>query len=76
MDLNDGGDINQDVPLLPHYEAGRKKTLYRRTLWVGPRGTFTPFHKDPYIGLYSQSKPFSGFMLFHSETDDLAFEKF
>ena len=54
MDLDDARALQDDVPALPHFSTGPKGTLYRRTLWIGPDGTFTPFHKDPYIGLYSQ----------------------
>jgi len=56
MDLSDTGDLQIDVPPLKHFEAGPKNTIYRRTLWVGPDESFTPFHKDPYIGLYSQGR--------------------
>lgn len=36
--------------------------MYRRTLWVGPGGSFTPFHRDPNVGLYTQV---SGKKVFH-----------
>ena len=53
-DVMDKPTLIADVPNLPHYEAGSQKSLYRRTMWVGPKRSFTPFHKDPYVGIYSQ----------------------
>lgn len=37
--------------LLPRLDVG---DIYNRTLWVGPQGSFTPFHRDPNHGVYSQ----------------------
>lgn len=37
--------------VLPPLDVG---DIYNRTLWVGPRGSFTPFHRDPNHGVYSQ----------------------
>ncbi len=54
MDLTDAGNLQSDVPALPHFETGLQGSTYRRTIWVGPERSFTPFHKDPYVGLYSQ----------------------
>ena len=56
-DLLDDKDLVGDVPPLDVFEAGSQETIYRRTMWIGPKASFTPFHKDPYIGLYSQSEP-------------------
>ncbi|OCF41874.1 hypothetical protein I317_04284 [Kwoniella heveanensis CBS 569] len=42
------------VPPLIHFYQGKEKSLYRRTIWIGPERSFTPFHKDPYVGIYSQ----------------------
>ncbi|KAK1924289.1 hypothetical protein DB88DRAFT_489710 [Papiliotrema laurentii] len=53
-DLLDDPALAADVPALDVFKAGPQATVYRRTLWIGPRGSFTPFHRDPYIGLYSQ----------------------
>jgi hypothetical protein len=47
--------FDRDTPSLPHFSCGPRGEVYRRTLWVGPGGSFTPFHRDPYIGIYSQS---------------------
>jgi hypothetical protein len=55
-DVMDNPTLIADVPNLPQYEAGSQKSLYRRTIWVGPKRSFTPFHKDPYVGIYSQSR--------------------
>ncbi|RSH87252.1 hypothetical protein EHS25_003161 [Saitozyma podzolica] len=46
--------FDRDTPSLPHFSCGPRGEVYRRTLWVGPGGSFTPFHRDPYIGIYSQ----------------------
>lgn len=59
-DVMDKPTLIADVPNLPQYAAGSQKSLYRRTIWVGPKRSFTPFHKDPYVGIYSQSRyPFA-----------------
>lgn len=55
-DVLDKPTLIADVSNLPQYEAGPQKSLYRRTIWVGPKRSFTPFHKDPYVGIYSQSR--------------------
>ncbi|WWC94331.1 hypothetical protein V866_001173 [Kwoniella sp. B9012] len=54
-DLLDGSPkLAEAVPSLPHFYMGNEKSLYRRTVWIGPEKSFTPFHKDPYVGIYSQ----------------------
>lgn len=53
--------VKSDVPDLPHFACGPRQEVYRRTLWVGPSGSFTPFHRDPYIGIYSQRAYLSAF---------------
>lgn len=50
------------APPLEHYGAGPRGDVYRRNLWVGPAGSFTPFHRDPNIGLYTQV---AGTKVFH-----------
>ncbi|ORX36577.1 hypothetical protein BD324DRAFT_626374 [Kockovaella imperatae] len=42
------------IPPLEQYESGPQASLYRRTMWIGPKGSFTPFHRDPYHGIYTQ----------------------
>jgi hypothetical protein len=42
-------------PDLEHYLSGPRGDIFRRTIWIGPAGSWTPFHKDPYIGIYNQS---------------------
>lgn len=53
--LDSTPQLLDDVPALTHFYQGKEKSLYRRTIWIGPNGSFTPFHKDPYVGIYSQS---------------------
>lgn len=50
--LLDLPSLRAAVPPLEHYK-GPKGDVYGRTLWVGPRGSFTPFHRDPNVGLYT-----------------------
>ncbi|WOO80615.1 JmjC domain-containing protein 5 [Vanrija pseudolonga] len=50
------------APPLEHYATGPRGDVYRRNLWVGPAGSFTPFHRDPNIGLYTQV---AGAKVFH-----------
>ncbi|WWC89194.1 uncharacterized protein L201_004112 [Kwoniella dendrophila CBS 6074] len=52
--LDNSPKLAEGVPPLPHFYEGAEKSLYRRTVWIGPEKSFTPFHKDPYIGIYSQ----------------------
>ncbi|KAK4690009.1 hypothetical protein P7C73_g121, partial [Tremellales sp. Uapishka_1] len=47
--------ISSAVPHLPHFDVGPRGSFYRRTIWIGPSGSFTPFHRDPYMGIYSQN---------------------
>lgn len=55
-DLLEHGDLAAAVPELDLFKAGPQGTMYRRTIWIGPRQSFTPFHRDPYIGLYTQGE--------------------
>ncbi|KAK8864510.1 hypothetical protein IAR55_001760 [Kwoniella newhampshirensis] len=52
--LDSSPNLLEAIPVLPHFYEGKEKSLYRRTMWIGPKGSFTPFHKDPYHGIYSQ----------------------
>ncbi|WVO16111.1 hypothetical protein L204_103778 [Cryptococcus depauperatus] len=52
--LDSTPSLLEDVSPLPHFYVAKEGSLYRRTIWIGPQGSFTPFHKDPYIGIYSQ----------------------
>ncbi|KAL1411573.1 hypothetical protein Q8F55_002537 [Vanrija albida] len=49
-------------PPLEHYTSGARRDVYARNLWVGPAGSFTPFHRDPNVGLYTQV---AGSKVFH-----------
>ncbi|EIW70413.1 hypothetical protein TREMEDRAFT_29073, partial [Tremella mesenterica DSM 1558] len=49
----DNSELSKAMPELEHFSCGPRCQNYRRALWIGPDGTFTPFHKDPYIGLYT-----------------------
>lgn len=62
-DLLDDKKLADDVPPLDVFTAGPQGTIYRRTMWIGPGRSFTPFHKDPYIGLYTQSKSFNSVLI-------------
>ncbi|WVF71303.1 hypothetical protein IAT40_006106 [Kwoniella sp. CBS 6097] len=52
--LDSSPRLAEAVPPLSHFYEGKEKSLYRRTIWIGPEKSFTPFHKDPYVGVYSQ----------------------
>lgn len=53
LDPNTHPALCASVPELAHYKA-LNGDIYRRTLWIGPAGSFTPFHRDPNAGLYTQ----------------------
>lgn len=55
--LDSAPDLTEHVPDLEHYTSGPRGDMFRRTIWIGPEGSWTPFHKDPYIGIYNQSEP-------------------
>jgi lysine-specific demethylase 8 len=57
------------VPPLEHYK-GPRGDVYGRTLWVGPKGSFTPFHRDPNVGLYTQV---AGGKVFHLVPPEVRF---
>ena len=54
MDLSEAlPELAQCVPGDPPFReaAGR---VYQRSVWLGPRGTVTPLHRDPYFNLLCQ----------------------
>ncbi|ORY32796.1 hypothetical protein BCR39DRAFT_350713 [Naematelia encephala] len=54
-DLLEIPSVLKDVsPPLEHFSSGPRSEIWRRTIWIGPKGSWTPFHRDPYIGLYTQ----------------------
>ena len=52
--LDSAPRLAEHVPDLEHYSTGPRGDIFRRTIWIGPSGSWTPFHKDPYIGIYNQ----------------------
>ncbi|TXT07182.1 hypothetical protein VHUM_03352 [Vanrija humicola] len=62
LDSPSAPELAAAAPPLEHYAAGPRGDVYRRNLWVGPAGSFTPFHRDPNIGLYTQV---AGSKVFH-----------
>jgi lysine-specific demethylase 8 len=46
--------LTHTIPELSHFRSGASGDIYRRTMWVGPSGSFTPFHRDPNVGIYTQ----------------------
>ena len=53
--LDSAPEAQKQCPDLEHYLTGPRGDVFRRTIWIGPAGSWTPFHKDPYIGIYNQS---------------------
>jgi hypothetical protein len=53
--LDSAPEAAAQCPDLEHYMSGPRGDIFRRTIWIGPAGSWTPFHKDPYIGIYNQS---------------------
>jgi len=53
--LDSAPEAAAHCPDLEHYMSGARGDIFRRTIWIGPAGSWTPFHKDPYIGIYNQS---------------------
>lgn len=48
--------LSDHCPPLPHSVSGARqaKEQWRRNLWIGGAGTFTPIHRDPYQNLFAQ----------------------
>ncbi len=67
--LLDLPNLKAAVPPLEHY-TGPRGDVYGRTLWVGPEGSFTPFHRDPNVGLYTQV---AGRKVFHLVPPEVRF---
>ena len=48
----------EGIPLGPPFaELGQR--MHQRSVWLGPRGTQTPLHCDPYFNLFCQVQSFS-----------------
>jgi lysine-specific demethylase 8 len=48
-------ELNQQAPCLDlAVSGGPKGQFWRRNVWIGPSGTFSPIHRDPYHNLYCQ----------------------
>lgn len=48
--------LSSHCPPLPHTTAGPRgdREQWRTNTWIGPQGTFTPIHRDPYENLFVQ----------------------
>lgn len=43
-------ELKEDIPgpfLEPYLTEGGKGEVWPCNVWIGPRGTFTPIHRDP-----------------------------
>ncbi|SPO23879.1 uncharacterized protein UTRI_03591_B [Ustilago trichophora] len=54
--LSQSPSLASEAPGLPHTIAGPKgaKEQWRSNVWIGPMGTYTPLHCDPYENLFAQ----------------------
>lgn len=54
--LSKSPSLAAEAPGLPHTTAGPKgaKEQWRSNVWIGPAGTYTPIHRDPYENLFAQ----------------------
>ncbi|PWN23087.1 Clavaminate synthase-like protein [Microstroma glucosiphilum] len=54
--LADLPELAEACPVLPHTSSGPRgdREQWRRNVWIGPEGTFTPIHRDPYENLFVQ----------------------
>lgn len=54
--LSKAPSLAKEAPGLPHTLAGPKgaKEQWRSNVWIGPAGTFTPIHRDPYENMFAQ----------------------
>ncbi|EST05371.1 JmjC [Kalmanozyma brasiliensis GHG001] len=54
--LSKAPSLAQEAPGLPHTQAGPKgaQEQWRSNVWIGPGGTYTPLHRDPYENLFAQ----------------------
>ncbi|TKY88486.1 hypothetical protein EX895_002474 [Sporisorium graminicola] len=48
--------LADEAPSLPHTRAGPKgaQEQWRSNVWIGPAGTYTPLHRDPYENMFAQ----------------------
>lgn len=54
--LSEAPSLANEAPGLPHTQAGPKgaKEQWRSNVWIGPGGTYTPLHRDPYENMFAQ----------------------
>lgn len=59
-------ELVRQCPPLPHATAGprSKREQWRRNVWIGGQGSFTPIHRDPYENLFAQVVGSKRFHLF------------
>jgi lysine-specific demethylase 8 len=62
-------ELKAHCPPLPHSLAGPRgdREQWRRNIWIGGAGTFTPIHRDPYENLFAQVVGAKRFHLFPPE---------
>lgn len=54
--LSKAPSLAAEAPGLPHTMAGPKGSTeqWRSNVWIGPEGTYTPLHRDPYENMFAQ----------------------
>ncbi|CDZ97736.1 Uncharacterized conserved protein, contains JmjC domain [Phaffia rhodozyma] len=67
-------DLKDDAPgtFVDRYLDIDKKEFWRSNIWIGPKGTFTPIHKDPYHNLFCQILGSKTFHLYPPTTESAA----
>ncbi|KAL7414213.1 hypothetical protein BDY24DRAFT_31535 [Mrakia frigida] len=52
-------ELLEDIPgpFLEDYLSAGKGEVWQKNIWLGPAGTFTPIHRDPYHNLFAHLSP-------------------